>query len=117
MSVLIDNEILHSKIERFIYDNLDKSPAAGLSPLHMYILNELYTADCRKASDLARQVGRAATSFTPILDQLEIIGMICRQMHPTDRRAVNICLTEKGKGVKATIQKIIGKVEVEFGNK
>ena len=45
---------------------------------------------------LARAVGRAATSFTPILDKLQNKDMIERRPDASDRRAVRIYLTKKG---------------------
>jgi DNA-binding MarR family transcriptional regulator len=43
----------------------------GLTVIEWYILRALYDSDGRHASELARAVGRAATSFTPNLDKLQ----------------------------------------------
>lgn len=53
--------------------------------------------DGMMASHLAKAVGRAATSFTPILDKIEKKGLIERRQHLSDRRAVQIFFTEKGR--------------------
>ncbi len=68
----------------------------GLTVIEWYILRALYDQDGQHASELARAVGRAATSFTPILDKLQNKGMIERRPDPADRRAVRIYLTPKG---------------------
>jgi len=68
----------------------------NLTVIEWYILRSLYDEDGRHASDLARGVGRAATSFTPNLDKLQRKGYIERQPDKLDRRAVRIHLTEKG---------------------
>lgn len=68
----------------------------GLTVIEWYILRALYDQDGQHASELARAVGRAATSFTPILDKLQNKGMIERRPDPADRRAVRIYLTVKG---------------------
>lgn len=65
----------------------------GLTVIEWYILRALYEQDGQHASELARAVGRAATSFTPILDKLQNKGMIERRPDPADRRAVRIHLT------------------------
>lgn len=64
----------------------------GLTVIEWYILRSLYMQDGQHASELARAVGRAATSFTPNLDKLEKRGFIERRQDETDRRAVRIFL-------------------------
>ena len=66
----------------------------GLTIIEWYILRALYERDGQHASELARAVGRAATSFTPNLDKLQQKGYIERRPDPTDRRAVHIYLTD-----------------------
>jgi DNA-binding MarR family transcriptional regulator len=66
----------------------------GLSVIELYILRALYERDGQHASELARAVGRAATSFTPNLDKLQSKGLIERRPDPGDRRAVRIYLTQ-----------------------
>jgi MarR family transcriptional regulator, organic hydroperoxide resistance regulator len=68
----------------------------GLTVIEWYILRSLYEQDGQHASELARAVGRAATSFTPILDKLQNKDMIERRPDASDRRAVRIYLTAKG---------------------
>jgi len=67
----------------------------GLTVIEWYILRALYSQDGQHASELARAVGRAATSFTPILDKLQHKDLIERRPDPSDRRAVRIFLTAK----------------------
>lgn len=67
----------------------------GLSVIEWYILRALYDQDGQHASELARSVGRAATSFTPNLDKLQKKSLIERRPDPSDRRAVRIHLTDE----------------------
>jgi DNA-binding MarR family transcriptional regulator len=67
----------------------------GLTIIEWYILRALFERDGQHASELARAVGRAATSFTPNLDKLQHKALIERRADPTDRRAVHIYLTPK----------------------
>lgn len=69
----------------------------GLTVIEWYILRALYEQDGQHASELARAVGRAATSFTPNLDKLQNKGYIERRPDKTDRRAVRIYLTDRAK--------------------
>ncbi len=75
----------------------------GLSPIEWYILRALYEQDGQHASQLARVVGRAATSFTPNLDKLERKHLIERRSDPTDRRAVRIHLTKQGEELRSIV--------------
>lgn len=69
--------------------------STGLSVIEWYILRALYEQDGQHASELARSVGRAATSFTPNLDKLQKKSLIERRPDPSDRRAVRIFLTDE----------------------
>jgi len=72
----------------------------GLTVIEWYILRALYDQDGQHASELARAVGRAATSFTPILDKLQDKNLIERRPDPADRRAVRIYLTDQARKTK-----------------
>lgn len=118
MSVYIDNEVKHDEMDKFIKDCIDHSEElSSISPIHLYILNSLYEYNPQMASVLAAQVGRQATSFTPILDKMQDAGYVCRSIHPDDRRAVNISITPKGAMAMDTVQSIIAAVEKKFGGK
>jgi DNA-binding MarR family transcriptional regulator len=75
-----------------------------LGVIEWYVLRALYQQDGQHASQLARAVGRAATSFTPILDKLEDRGLVERRADKQDRRAVFIHLTDEGKALRRRIQ-------------
>lgn len=76
----------------------------GLTVIEWYILRALYDQDGQHASELARAVGRAATSFTPNLDKLQSKGFIERRPDKTDRRAVRIYLTEEAQQYKGEVE-------------
>jgi DNA-binding MarR family transcriptional regulator len=75
----------------------------GLTIIEWYILRALYERDGQHASELARAVGRAATSFTPNLDKLQEKGFVERKPDSADRRAVRIFLTDKALGMKSKL--------------
>jgi DNA-binding MarR family transcriptional regulator len=82
-----------------------------LTVIEWYILRALYEEDGQHASDLARAVGRAATSFTPNLDKLQEKGYIERRPDPGDRRAVRIYLTKKGEEVREQVNKAAKEID------
>jgi DNA-binding MarR family transcriptional regulator len=79
-----------------LVDDLYKtvSEPLGISIAEWHVLYALYNRDSQRPNELANAVGRATTSFTPILDSLERKGWIARQADPIDRRSVRIYLTE-----------------------
>src|SRR5574341_1580420 len=64
--------------------NLDQVYGRGIGDLEVsvtewYILRALYRQDGQHASELARAIGRAATTFTPLLDGLEAKALVERR--------------------------------------
>jgi DNA-binding MarR family transcriptional regulator len=94
-------------------DEIYKKEIQGLNltVIEWYILRELYEEDGQMASHLAKGVGRPATSFTPLLDQLENKGLIERRTHPTDRRGVLMYLTAKGKALRKQVETVAERIE------
>jgi DNA-binding MarR family transcriptional regulator len=85
-----------------------------LTVIEWYILRALYEEDGQHASDLARAVGRAATSFTPNLDKLQEKGYIERRPDPGDRRAVRIYLTKKGEEARDQVNKAAKEIDAQI---
>lgn len=86
----------------------------GLTVIEWYILRSLYEHDGQHASELARAVGRAATSFTPNLDKLQGKGFIERRPDPGDRRAVRIFLTENAHNCRESVMDVAKQIDAEI---
>jgi DNA-binding MarR family transcriptional regulator len=104
-----------SAVEEYIRLSLVESPASGLSVKQVNVLNCLYDRDGQSASELAKGIGYPATSFTPVLDALEMAGLIKRRPDPYDRRGIIIELTPKGQDYKLHIYEALDGAEKEFG--
>jgi len=89
----------------------------NLAVIEWYILRVLYEQDGQMASHLAKAVGRAATSFTPILDQLERKGLIERRTHPSDRRGVQIYLTKQGRALQPKVDAMAERIEKKLSQR
>lgn len=85
-----------------------------LTVIEWYILRALYEQDGQHASELAKAVGRAATSFTPNLDKLQQKGLVERRPDPSDRRAVRIYLTSAGEAQRDDILKSAEEVDAQI---
>lgn len=90
-SIWCNLDIALRSIDQLFRQNIRPSE---LTVIEWYILRALYERDGQHASELARAVGRAATSFTPNLDKLQDKGFIERRPDKSDRRAVRIYLTD-----------------------
>ncbi len=106
----------HKAVDQFIKEQLEEKKLA-LASDEMHVLIELYQSDKQKATALAKSTGREATSFTPLIDRLEKENLIVREPHPTDRRAILVCLTAAAYNLKPTLLVIWQKCEKEFGGK
>jgi DNA-binding MarR family transcriptional regulator len=112
---MVDKAPAHLRFDGSVWCNLDIALRSvdqyyrriirplGLTVIEWYIMRALFDQDGQHASELARAVGRAATSFTPNLDKLQEKGLIERQADPNDRRAVRIYLTESGSKLKKRV--------------
>lgn len=88
----------------------------GLTIIEWYILRALYERDGQHASELARAVGRAATSFTPNLDKLQEKSLIERRPDPSDRRAVHIYLTRQGQDYRDDVMQSADEIDSQIQN-
>lgn len=86
-----------------------------LTVIEWYILRALYDRDGQHASELARAVGRAATSFTPNLDKLQDKGFIERRPDKSDRRAVRIYLTDKAHAHRDDVVNSAREIDEQIG--
>lgn len=88
----------------------------GLTVIEWYILRALYEQDGQHASELARAVGRAATSFTPNLDKLQDKGYIERRPDPGDRRAVRIFLTTAANDMREDVLEVAENMDSQIAD-
>lgn len=88
----------------------------GLTIIEWYILRALFERDGQHASELARAVGRAATSFTPNLDKLQQKHLIERRPDPTDRRAVHIVLTAQAEQYRDDVLRAAETIDSQLAN-
>ncbi len=72
-------------------------------------LNVLYYVRAEDASmaDIARVLGVAPTVITGLVDRLESRDLIRRESHPTDRRRIQLVLTDKGREISQRVEREI----------
>ena len=113
-SAWLETSLRLAAIENAWKEQTRGTVASDLNIKQAYILSSLFERDGQKPSELASQVGCAATSFTPVLDDIENKGLIQRSPNKTDRRAIDIPLTQKGKSYEVVICEALKAVERAF---
>ena len=64
------------------------------------VLLRLWQQDGISQLELCQKTCKNKSNLTRILDSMEKRGLLFRQLSKQDRRSYNICLTEKGAGLK-----------------
>ena len=89
---------------RFLSEKLAPS---GVTSVQGVVLNFLSEEDEITSRQLGERTKLDSATLTGILDRLEAVGLIERQPHPADRRAISICLTKNGKKVAGDVHRTI----------
>lgn len=76
----------------------------GLTDAYTYFLMALYQQDGLTQSEMHKQIGIEQPTAVRTLDRMERDGFISRTPSPSDRRAIEIRLTEKGRTYKEIIE-------------
>ena len=97
---------IHEKGNRFIIEALKNNGAEGLVPSHGDILVCLYKNGKMTMKDIADCIHRTKPTVTVLVDKLEKLGYLKREISEKDSRYTNIVLTQKGENFKATFEKI-----------
>ena len=78
----------------------------GITYNHLFILKCLWEQEGVNVKDLSKQLFLDSSSLTGHLDRMERIGLVARKDDPTDRRAVRIFLSDKGRRLKHQLEPI-----------
>ena len=97
---------IHEKGNRFIVEQLKKNGADGLVSSHGDILICLYEQDKMTMKDIADKIHRTRPTVTVLVDKLEKLGYIKREISQEDSRYTYIVLTKKGQDFKLIFEKI-----------
>ncbi len=88
------------KASKVLFDNVRKDiDRYEINPEHFMILELLYSKGPHPVQKISETLSIPSGSITYVVDKLEKKGFVERQPSPTDRRASNVVLTEKGKAL------------------
>ncbi|MFT3963777.1 MarR family winged helix-turn-helix transcriptional regulator [Propionivibrio sp.] len=88
-------------LERLLADN-----DLGVNFTQYRVLKQLAQSPCLSASELARRLEHDAGALTRLLDRLQESGFIQRRSCATDRRSVQISLTDAGRALARPLRSI-----------
>ena len=97
---------IHEKGNCFIIEELKKNGVEGLVPSHGDILICLYEQDKMTMKDIADKIHRTRPTVTVLVDKLEKLGYLKREISKEDNRYTYIVLTQKGQDFKPIFEKI-----------
>ena len=97
---------IHEKGNRFIIEELKNNGAEGLAPSHGDILVCLYKNSKMTMKDIANCIHRTKPTVTVLVDKLEKLGYLMRELSDKDNRCTYIVLTQKGEDFKVIFEKI-----------
>jgi DNA-binding MarR family transcriptional regulator len=78
------------------------------------VLNFLSGRGPVTAKELSERTGLDTATLTGVIDRLEASGWIERRRHPSDRRAIHILLSDRGRKIVPLLQKKMEKANREF---
>jgi MarR family transcriptional regulator, organic hydroperoxide resistance regulator len=86
----------------------------NVTAVQAMVLNFLFCSDDSTSSELGKKAMLDSATLTGILDRLEATGFLERKQHPGDRRAILICLTEKGRDTAERLRFVLEEANLEF---
>ena len=86
----------------------------NLTATQAMVLSFLFDKDKVSSSELGSRTELDSATLTGILDRLEVAGIAQRKPNPTDRQAIQIRLTDKGKEIGKEVSRLMGLANAEF---
>jgi DNA-binding MarR family transcriptional regulator len=85
----------------------------GLHPGQEALLMELWREDGRTQANLAESLGVEPPTVTKMLQRMEAADLVSRRPDASDRRAIRVHLTAKGRRVRGRVEKLWAELEAE----
>ena len=85
-----------------------------LTPQQFGLLGFLWQQDGLTQAELSAKSAIDRTTMGGLIDRLEKEGLVARCVHPEDRRAYRICLTDKGKALEPELTPLADSAQRKF---
>lgn len=75
----------------------------GVRAGQQHILRVLWSEDCLAPGEIARRLDLTTATVSKMTSRMQATGLVERHPHPSDRRLVRVCLTERGRALEEVI--------------
>jgi DNA-binding MarR family transcriptional regulator len=75
----------------------------GVRAGQQHILRVLWREDCLTPGEIARRLELTTATVSKMTSRMQATGLVERRPHPSDRRLVRVCLTERGRALEEVI--------------
>ena len=94
-------------MNNFVNRMLKESVLPDISVAYFAVLQALWENDGLNISDLGEKAQLEKSTMTSLIDRMEGARLVRREDHPTDRRAYQICLTDRGKELEENLDQVV----------
>ena len=100
MSIVYEMKKKCSQMDQQLMDEL------SISQSELLFFSSLNNCQGISSPELAKSMGLSASRVSRVVEKLVVNGYLDRNTDISDRRAITLCLTDKGKIVRNTIDKV-----------
>ena len=95
--LLVIPPLIFRSIRRKLTKILPNDVDIDITPLHFEIIALLFESGPLHSAEIGERLQIARAQVTRLLDKLADLGIVDRQIDTSDRRMINVLLTEQGK--------------------
>lgn len=108
LSMIYEMKKQCAKVDQLLMDDLN------ISQSELLFFSALDTCKGLSSPELAKNMGLSASRVSRVVDKLVVNGYLDRNTDATDRRAITLCLTSKGKVIRGKIDKVRNECEARL---
>ena len=95
--IVLDMFAIAPLFQKKLFKPEDVSSHCGIAPTHIHTLFVLEEYGTQPVSDIGKKLAVSKPNMTPVIDRLIAEGFVERLPHKTDRRVINISLSDRGR--------------------
>lgn len=108
LSMIYEMKKKCAKVDQLLMDDLN------ISQSELLFFSALDTCKGLSSPELAKNMGLSASRVSRVVDKLVVNGYLDRNTDASDRRAITLCLTPKGKVIRGKIDKVRNECEASL---
>ena len=108
LSMIYEMKKQCAKVDQLLMDDLN------ISQSELLFFSALDTCKGLSSPELAKNMGLSASRVSRVVDKLVVNGYLDRNTDASDRRAITLCLTPKGKVIRGKIDKVRNECEARL---